>query len=415
MAVLINTFIGYPFSNVLLFKILPVNELLLLAGLIAISKEIKTIFTRYDLLRLLVLWFFLFLPRAVLDFALTKNIWILRDAMPLIEIGWIFLAVYLAERLSYEKIVDLIVNAGMVLIPAKFIIVAFKPWSSKLVIHGLQRDIPFLVSVAGFGLLVIFVCLSLIFNNKGWRRYIGMLLFLFFLVTIQSRLAYLVTCLILMFLLALDFYRYAGKIFAGILLFLLFASFIARFGFLNSVARFGIKMASPSHIVAHIASGFGVSLSPELKGQAGGVGQRLNWWSVLIKKILSDPGMCFWGMGFGYPLTDLKLGSVKIREPHNSYLSVWARTGLLGLFLWLWAWIGFFLRLTRYVISFYRQNLYFNKMFAFWGFFLFVLVGSLVEPFFEMPFEATVIYIFMGIAMVALKQAKEQKGFVLDC
>src|SRR5205814_7033436 len=76
---------------------------------------------------------------------------------------------------------------------------------------------------------------------------------------------------------------------------------------------------------------------------------RLIWWNALWRDVTSSPVATTFGLGFGADLTaplDFHPGDVNsapTRSPHNFLLTLFARTGVIGLTLWLVA-IGCWLR-----------------------------------------------------------------------
>ena len=60
------------------------------------------------------------------------------------------------------------------------------------------------------------------------------------------------------------------------------------------------------------------------------------FWQELIRNLTSTPYNLFFGKSFGLPLVNfIGQGGIVIREPHNMYLSIFGRGGLIGLFIYI--------------------------------------------------------------------------------
>jgi O-antigen ligase len=67
----------------------------------------------------------------------------------------------------------------------------------------------------------------------------------------------------------------------------------------------------------------------------GSVNDRLNWWSEIINKSFSTVKLFIIGNGFGMRVIDFSSVNILIREPHNMLLTIIARQGYFGLFLFM--------------------------------------------------------------------------------
>ena len=173
--------------------------------------------------------------------------------------------------------------------------------------------------------------------------------------------------------------------------------------------KYGIENFSLAGILQHLGTGFGIE-NEIYSGAAGGVFQRLGWWYSLFVIMFSDTFTLLFGMGYGIPLTDL-VGISVIREPHNSFISVFCRNGLI-LFL---IWISF--HLTVVWKTFYSLK----KIFSNTPEYKLLLVGllciistyicGLVEPAFENPPISIGTYMIIGLSMVMLGRLKRLRSF----
>ena len=59
--------------------------------------------------------------------------------------------------------------------------------------------------------------------------------------------------------------------------------------------------------------------------------KRIEFWSYVLKTQFSNLYTIFFGNGFGSPLVNfIAIGEVTVREPHNMYLTIFSRSGLVG-------------------------------------------------------------------------------------
>jgi hypothetical protein len=158
---------------------------------------------------------------------------------------------------------------------------------------------------------------------------------------------------------------------------------------------------SLNFMAEHLASASGTGKAGTLDSAAG-VGQRLRWWSNIRREMEQSAQNEAFGLGFGMALTDFRGNAGKLtREPHNSYISVWARLGLAGIIAWAWMQIELFrswwrsYRIARRCGWADAQNL----LFLFMVFFFFILIAGLGEDAFEKPYSAIPYYLFFGVVL----------------
>jgi O-antigen ligase len=70
---------------------------------------------------------------------------------------------------------------------------------------------------------------------------------------------------------------------------------------------------------------------------AGSFQHRLVAWSAVIEEVLSEPLRPLFGVGLGPDLFQgFTVGpDILVRKPHNDFLEIWARLGVVGLIPWL--------------------------------------------------------------------------------
>lgn len=154
-------------------------------------------------------------------------------------------------------------------------------------------------------------------------------------------------------------------------------------------------------IIAHFGTIMGEG-EGELAGVAGGVDLRTGWWLSIWERVTSSAGNFLFGLGYGFPLIDFYgPGGATIREPHNSYISIFARTGVVGLLAFIWmhaillvVWFRA-LRLCRRA----RYRLGQERLIVLLIYFMLIWVYGIGEDAFEKPFNAIPYYFFWGIVL----------------
>lgn len=146
----------------------------------------------------------------------------------------------------------------------------------------------------------------------------------------------------------------------------------------------------------------------------GGVNQRKGWWRYSLSRWSSSAETIIAGIGFGEPLTDFATGRITgggkllVREPHNSYISVLTRTGLVGFLPWL-AFHGTLLMLVWRKFHAMRRSKQPGADYWLWMFTLSLslLIEALVEPVFESPHFAIPYFFLAGIALGEIARDKD--------
>lgn len=170
------------------------------------------------------------------------------------------------------------------------------------------------------------------------------------------------------------------------------SSFLSSFSLVKA-SKFKL-IPDSSLIVEHITTSFGKE-SNVFIGAADGYKIRFKWWRKIIEKANDDFIIMMSGQGFGVPLTDsmhLKI----IREPHNSFFSVFGRGGIFYLIIWLFILYRIHKTLNFNLKSKTKQI--FNVNLIAISVFYSTLIMGLVEPAFELPPVAVGCYFFIGLA-----------------
>lgn len=186
---------------------------------------------------------------------------------------------------------------------------------------------------------------------------------------------------------------------------------LVGFGALSSLQIAGSAASqgraySVSQLFANVASIGGAQESGNLNGTRQA---RLVLWSETIDKVVSDDRLVY-GYGFGMNLAYLaggveasgKLNSDPLRSPHNSYLDVFARIGVIGISLWIALWVGWYWRLVRGCRRLAQRGLYVRRRVAVLC--LMTVTAALVASFFDPSLEgaqtAALLWIAFGIGLV---------------
>jgi hypothetical protein len=168
--------------------------------------------------------------------------------------------------------------------------------------------------------------------------------------------------------------------------------------------KYGIESFSLTGIIELLGTGFGVE-NAAYSGAAGGLFLRFQWWYTLFSTMFSDSSTLLLGMGYGIPLTD-GFATTIIREPHNSFISVFCRNGLILFFIWFifHALVVFkSIRVLRKVSPHsFEYKLLLVSLLAI----ISTHICGLVEPAFELPPIAIPTYIFIGLSLVLLNRLK---------
>ncbi|MEW6447674.1 MAG: hypothetical protein AB1426_06255 [Bacillota bacterium] len=130
--------------------------------------------------------------------------------------------------------------------------------------------------------------------------------------------------------------------------------------------------------------------------------QRLSWWSDIFQRQFTDLATAVFGLGYGFPLIDFTIaGGITVREPHNSYISVLARLGVVGAFVFLWMHL-LLLRVWHHAYKMCTRMRWRdgeNRLLILMVFFILVWICAVGEDAFEKPFVTIPYYFFWGIVL----------------
>ncbi len=266
-----------------------------------------------------------------------SGFWAIRDAANLIETGFIFVGFWFSSEPRFLPIfipwfrrVLTFAAFYILLYPLQDSLVRFSP-----VIHSMSGyDAPLFFSYdSDPSSIPVTAACQLIVSKYGPPLYrtlltasIVMVLFVF----VQARQVYLqigfLLSIVLIFipqrLSSLGIVTFAAAVLVGLFL----ASGVQLPG------RLGTTF-SLDFLINHFAAIWGGGADDASTSAASeGVDLRLGWWVKIQSDLQRDLPTWIFGMGYGEPLTSFRaVASDVVREPHNSFMSIYGRLGLFGI------------------------------------------------------------------------------------
>lgn len=385
---------------------LPTAEITLFLFLLTISipRTLARIGGQVYLLPFAVWWAY-GLGRAMVN-AIDGGFWALRDAAHVIEslfllVGFVF-AGHPAMLERFFKWLPRIVLIGAcygLLFPVREIIWSISPTITAsngypVPIIGAMANSAFMMIMAAFYLLL--------FHGRNAAAVVAaMLLIGFPLAVIQARTLYLVMIALFGFLIV---FRRSST--GNVLLIVALSAFaiavISLIG-LQVQGRLGASL-SLEFLVGHFLAIFGICSTdlPGVCSAAAGVDQRLGWWQNILDQMVADPFKLLLGLGYGVVLTDHHGASgTAVREPHNSYITIFARTGVIGIVCW----VAMMVSLVHRWLLTYRHcaslgwRLGQNRLMLLMVFSICMWVLAIGEDGFEKPYNIVPFYFFWGIVL----------------
>jgi len=352
-----------------------------------------------------VIWWGFGLSRALFDFVFV-GAWALRDAAHVIEslflLAGFVLASHPASLERFFRWLPWILGAGVVyglLYPLRFEIWALSP--TIVTAHGFE--VPILGTMANTAYVMIPAALYLILfhGNRLPAILLAVLILGYTIAMFQARTLYLVMIAVFGFLVL---YRRSSIGHVALIVYIsgLLLALVTLLG-LQFQGRLGAAF-SFDFLVQHFLAIFGIA-SSEYQGiasAAAGVGQRLEWWNNILAQMLSNPFKLLLGLGYGVVLTDFYgVGGIAVREPHNSYITVFARTGIIGATAWALMMLVM-VRRWHLAVRHCREigwRLGENRLLVLMVYFICMWVLALGEDGFEKPYNVIPFYFFWGIVL----------------
>lgn len=382
---------------------IPIGEIVLMFSLATINYLV--VFRDLSEILLLVpfvLWWVVGIGQALAQVP-EYGFWALRDATPVIESLFLIVGFAFAGRVETLKKffgwLPRIITFGCIyamLFPWREALASLSP----TITAGAGYETHLLFHFQGVSnLLIMAFCYILLFRGRTWPEYaLACFLLAFAVFMWQARTIYLqvIGVLILFFAFRRDALRRTLLAVAVMLLFLLVVPSIGW----KIEGRLD-QLVSLEFISNHVLAIFGIERAG-VEGAAAGVPLRLGWWFDLYDRWTASLGAMVFGLGYGVPLTSFSVGGgVIVREPHNSYISVIARLGLIGAISFFWM----HLQLVRVWWRGYKEsgNLKWqggqNRFLLLLVFFVLIWIEALGEDAFEKPFYVIPYYFFWGVVI----------------
>jgi len=391
--------IGMPLGN----GRFPIGELFLLLFFVTTRHSVTLpLFVQQFLFLPYFFWLILGLGSAFLAVP-NYGFWALRDATPVIESLFLYVGfVYAMQQESVKKLFELLPKFLILVVLYGFLF----PWREILqgyapkltAAAGHQVPIFFCFTNTGIILLLAAVYLLLFESSLGHFRYwFAGAVFVYAIFFFQSRTVYLQVFAILVIL----FWKRRSALGWGLM-----AAIITTFISVVLIDYANVKI--PGRLGYEISADFLREHFMAIYGQGkidsavGGVHLRLSWWREIYDRLTESLATLSFGLGYGIHLTKFKIAhGVIVREPHNSFISLVARLGLVGFtcfalfhvsLLTVWN------RTYRWAIE-TKNVILQNRLLILLIYTVMICVAALGEDAFEKPFNAIPYYFFWGIVL----------------
>jgi len=393
--------LNYGFANIGVAEPipLPLTEILLIPlAIVALSDR------RYRLSTKLLLPLTLFLgivaARLIVDYPTYKSL-ALRDATIAIEAFALVIGYRSLEREGLStwiirlRILSLLTLAYASLYPWRDIL---RHWSPTV---GLQRGVPLLGSFEGIQPAVLAATLFFATYSRGMRRVMFVTWGVALIGIYQARALYLVLPLAVAAL-GWGMRRPVKTILVWGL------SLLTGAVILSSLAGVGIQGR-----VGPLTSNFYAAHFDTLLGgggpEAGSLDARVNWTWETIAYVRSSPTYIAFGVGLGPDLAFgfLENGERLVRKPHDDYLEIFARTGVLGFSVFIWLLVSALRPIARAARA-KRDEM---GRLCTW-----ILASSLVylavaatQPLLSFPYGTVPLFFLLGVGVAAARSQDRQR------
>ena len=382
----------------------PIGELVLLMALCSINHmKVMPQFVRSIFIWPLILWWVLGVTRVILAFP-DHGFWAIRDAAHVIESLYLYVGFAMAinaqqcERV-FRWLPKILVIVGFyaLLYPLREDLAEFSP--TLVAAAGEQRTLFFRFQSISLTALIAVAYLFVFQPKKAgpWVILAATILTSLVAMLFQSRTVYLQ-----IFAMALVLSVTHGRAFRriGIMISLLIGALIAlpELG-VEMKGRLG-KTVDIEFVLNHILAIAGIS-NEGTEGAASGNSLRAFWWMQIWREVSSKPMTLLFGLGYGEPLVNFQVGDVIVREPHNSYISIGARMGAIGLA----AYLMIAILLIRSWHRAYRAcgkmgwAIGQNRLLILFLYFLFTWIVATNQDTFEKPYHTIPFYFLWGVTL----------------
>jgi hypothetical protein len=381
---------------------IPVGELVLMFSILTIKYDIllERISSIINLLPF-VIWWSIGLSHVILAVP-EYGFWAFRDANHVIESLFLIVAFTFSEHqqmlekfFNWLKKISIIVCIYTLGYPFSETLKSLSPQ----LIAGAGYEMPLLFNYGDTSsALLIVASFYLIFSSSHIVLYLVAIFLLGFTIFIfQARTIYLQIIAVSLLLLT---YR-SGSFLRVIIMIIVLAGFLATMPIVGFQFKGRLREVSLDFMINHFLAIGGIE-NEGVEGAARGVPQRLGWWSDLYERWTSDARTFVFGLGYGFPLINFRQHEgITVREPHNSYISIMARLGLLGSLAFIWM-HTLLLRVWYRTYRAYRRMGWQegeNRLLILLMFSVLLWISAIGEDAFEKPYWTIPYYFFWGIVL----------------
>lgn len=259
---------------------------------------------------------------------------------------------------------------------------------------GLQRPVPLLGQYMAVGPAAGAAFFFFHLRLSGFQPHLLGGWALLLMAIIQERSLYLVIPLAALVLIIVSDGR--GRVIVGRLTAGLVVAIVALFLLAPFIPSGRVGSLTPAFFISHAATIFGAD-GPG----SGTIDDRSEWRHDILNRITSQSSSLILGLGPGPDLLNgfVGLDGQLIRKPHNDYLEMFARYGILGLSLW----VGFIVSVLCRIWFVVRQNVLPDdeQTFLLWALTLatIYLVVSAVQPLMSFPYGTIPLFTVLGMGL----------------
>ena len=314
----------------------PVNELVLAFDIVAIlfMRRSKVAFAATPVLLPLTLLWIEATVQLVGGFY-EHGVWAIRDSLNVMDSAFLFVGYWLASDARFFPIFDRWFKRALtfaafyiLLFPVQSTLVRFSP-----VVYSMAgAPFPIFFSYSNASSVGVAAACQTIVGDYGPRIYRVLMtgaLMMALTVFVQVRLFYLQLALLLLVVVVFKPRRLRSLgtmvVVSVVLIGLFLASGIELPGRLGTTFTLDFLVNHVQAIWGGGAPDAGTAAAAE------GVDLRFGWWVEIHNKLQRDLQTWIFGLGYGMPLTSFRAtDDVIVREPHNSFFSIYGRLGVFG-------------------------------------------------------------------------------------
>ena len=247
-----------------------------------------------------------------------------------------------------------------------------------------------------------FAFYSYLFLDSNNKKFIYFLFFLIFsLILLPKRMIYIWYISAFLYLIFIDKknINFTFKLLSFFIVFYI----IDLIGFFSIFKVKGINFFDffKSHLLSTIPTFEINNIDDFFVGSQSTVSWRIDKWTMTISNVMATFNTFLFGLPFGVSLTDFyNTQGMQTREPHNLYITIFARTGLIGFILFSILHFKIIRILYKaYIKSLILRNKATNKlMILFMMYVLFIFGGGgISSSILSATYHSTQFYLFVGI------------------